>query len=119
MALRTLLSYGLASMLVACSEAPSSMVAVPAGTIMMGCNEPLDMLCRGDELPYHAVSLDRFEIDETEVTQGAYEECADAGACSIPPRGYDPAATPDLPVVHVDWDDADAYCHWSRKRLPT
>jgi formylglycine-generating enzyme required for sulfatase activity len=92
------------------------MVRVGAGTVMMGCNEAIDTLCRSDELPYHAVTLSAFEIDETEVTQSRYADCIDAGACSAPGGAFDGS---ELPVVFIDWAQADAYCRWAGRRLPT
>ncbi|MDR2755350.1 MAG: formylglycine-generating enzyme family protein [Planctomycetaceae bacterium] len=50
------------------------------------------------------------------------------GVCWWNPSGKNPhggaesatvIAMYDFPVVHVTWDDAQAFCYWSGKRLPT
>lgn len=95
------------------------MVIVPAGTFMMGCNAAVSTCTVPEEVPYHAVMLARFEIDQTEVTQLEYSMCVAAGACAAPGMYYTPAMTPTTPVFHVTWQQASEYCMWSGKRLPT
>lgn len=100
------------------------MVHVPAGWFTMGRDDGMDR-----EAPTHRVYLDAFYIDRYEVTNAEYKECVDAGACPAPDpslpgsntrRSYYP--NPDYanyPVIMVSWGDADAYCRWANKRLPT
>jgi formylglycine-generating enzyme required for sulfatase activity len=57
------------------------------------------------------------------VTVAAYRACVTAGACPRPAKTsgactYD-ADDPDLPVSCVHWSDAEAYCGFVGKRLPT
>ena len=96
----------------------SSMVLVPAGEFWMGCNAQVDKHCSNDEKPYHKVYLDAYEIDKFDVTQGQYNECVSAGRCKAnkPENGF---TGPDQPVVMVNWEDANIYCQWAGKRLPT
>ena len=95
------------------------MVLIPAGSFWMGCNSTVDSDCYNDEKPYHKVTLSAYYIDKTEVTQGEYRKCVDAGECDTPSCKWDPTGTPNRPVVCVDWNDATAYCAWAGKRLPT
>jgi len=114
---------------------------VPAGEFKMGSNNGGD-----DEKPVHAINLDAFWIDETEVTNAMFSEFIDktgyvtdaekvgkswvyqedswqevAGTDWAHPLG--PASgisnIMNYPVVHVSWNDAKDYCEWVDRRLPT
>jgi formylglycine-generating enzyme required for sulfatase activity len=67
------------------------------------------------------VYLSPFQIDRNEVTAADYRECVAAGACDLVPlvSGDTRFIRDDLPIVNVTWFDADTYCHWQKKRLPT
>jgi formylglycine-generating enzyme required for sulfatase activity len=95
------------------------MVFVPAGEFQMGSTDA-DRDGRDEEKPAHAVTLDAFWIDKTEVTNGQYRKCVEAGTCEEPScwDNGDLNAT-DQPVVCVTWDDAQAYAVWAGGRLPT
>jgi formylglycine-generating enzyme required for sulfatase activity len=97
---------------------------VLAGTTKMG---GLDILLENDEIPAHDVTLDAFWIDQVEVTNGMYGLCVKAGACRLPVKlnsdnHEDYFGNPefqDYPVVQIAWYDANAYCQWAGRRLPT
>lgn len=93
----------------------ASMALVPEGSFMMGHEQGED-----DERPAHEVTHKAFRMDRFEVTNADYEECVDAGVCgqagSLSQSGLD---GDKQPVVGVTWMDADRYCRWVGKRLPT
>ena len=45
--------------------------------------------------------------------------CKVPGAAWSTPQGPGSVAAPNHPVVHVSWQDAQAFCTWSGQRLPT
>jgi polar amino acid transport system substrate-binding protein len=75
------------------------------------------------------VHVQTFWMDRTEVTNGQYEvflnECPPGSKCG--PRGLPnrweeqkyQENRRDHPVVDVSWDDASAFCRWTRGRLPS
>ena len=87
-------------------------VIVPAGSFTMGDDT---------NSPARQVYLNGFYIDKHEITVARYGDFLKATGGARPPEGWEESSLEigDLPVVGVDWHDAEAYCRWAGKRLPT
>jgi len=110
-------------------KAPAGMVSILAGEFTMGRTFETDDDKRGmrplvlrDDRPAHTVKLDAYFMDSHEVTQAQYEEFVKATGRRVPYHwleGVAPGGKQNDPVHNVDWADANAYCSWQGKRLPT
>ena len=91
------------------------MVPVPAGTYEVG-RDPAD--------DYHIapqnIQLNNFWIDQYQTTNADYQEYLLANSSAPSPMVW-PAAPGEEkhPVRGVIWDQANAYCQWKNKRLPS
>ncbi len=100
------------------------MVLVPAGEFLMGSDKKTDRLAYRSEIPQRSVYLDAFMIGKYEVTALEYLKFVLA-TDRLPQLDwrYDGGNFQDTmahhPIMHVNWYDADAYCKWAGKRLPT
>jgi sulfatase modifying factor 1 len=122
---------------------PEKMVEVPAGEFIMG-STPEEVETRiaamketttdkkaqewwtgifASEMPTRTVYVETFFVDKYEVTNAQYQRCVTAGVCKAPASwaetGTYPDGQGDYPVVNVSWQDADTYCQWAGRRLPT
>ena len=92
------------------------MVLIPAGEFLMGSDQH-----DPNERPQRAVYLDAFWIDQTEVTNAQYAQCMAEGACRTQrdPKYVTDKEKANHPVVYVTWEEAQAFCQWAGKTLPT
>jgi eukaryotic-like serine/threonine-protein kinase len=118
------------------------MVFVPAGAFEMGSSEG-----NRREQPVRQVYLDAYWIDKVEVTIAMFQKFvnetgwqtdaekkgwswayqsfekdyeANSGATwRTPHPGFRISGLQNHPVVHVSWFDAQAYCEWAGRKLPT
>ena len=83
----------------------------------MGSNDRWD-----DEAPEHIAFTKGFFIDIYEVTNQDYKKFVEDTKHNPPfhwPEGIIPNNRENHPVVYVNWFEAENYCKWMGKRLPT
>ena len=112
----------------------ADMALVPAGKFPMGSDQhEIDQLMAimrsfpqqlrervTDQTPKRQVHLDAFYIDVYAVTNARYTKFTQATRRMAPRLANDAKFNaPQQPVVGVTWRDAEAYCTWAGKRLPT
>ncbi|HXX75600.1 MAG TPA: formylglycine-generating enzyme family protein [Nitrospiraceae bacterium] len=96
------------------------MVSISAGPFIRGTDSG-----GFDERPQRTLVLSAFAIDRYEVTNFQYQQFVDAtghrkaGPPSRYAKNMGKMRGINQPVVYVSWEDAESYCRWKGKRLPT
>jgi len=111
-------------------------VQIPGGEFEMGCS-PDDGECEPRELPTHTVTVEAFQLAETEVTNAQYaafltdngNECEGVNCINtsnphpeMSESGGTWTANPGRandPLFAVTWHGARAFCAWAGGRLPS
>ena len=111
---------------------PDGMVRIAAGSFTMGSDKEdmegvtaefgLTKPLYADEHPAHTVTLPTYFMDHIEVTNDAYAAFINSTGARPPGQwvnGQPPEGRGRYPASGMNWYDADRYCQWDGKRLPT
>jgi len=110
--------------------APRGDAEYPGGRFPLGA-EPNGGFVFDNEKWAHEVEIAPFRISRTPVTNAGFLAYVEEGGQA--PRYWKKVdgvwlqrrfdrwlpLAPDEPVLHVDWNEAQAWCRWAKRRLPT
>ena len=91
-------------------------VEIPAGRFLLGSPKAAGFVFDNEKWA-HEVELGPYAIARHAVTNAEYGKFIDDGGPA--PRHWHPDLDPRQPVIHVSWHDAQAYCRWAGRRLPS
>ena len=104
---------------VAQGQARGELVEIVAGSFYMGSTDPamVEFGERGEWL----TNLPTFYMEKYEVTNKQYALCVTYGVCTPPgnPTYFRDPNNKEYPVLHVNIYQANAYCRWIGRRLPS
>lgn len=109
-----------------CAATWAGMVKVPGGPVWSRLVQPENVADGGGNVEFQKREVETFWIDKTEVTNGSYaafaelEENTGYGLPKLPEIDeYRGTNGPDYPVSFVDWHEAQTFCRYWGKELPT
>ena len=114
------------------SSAPGPDLTIQGGALRLGAERGEERFVFDNEKWAHDVQLPPFQISRRPVSNAEYREYVNEGGGRAPrywrkvdgewqERRFDrwQPLEPEAPVRHIDWNEAQAYCRWAGRRLPT
>jgi formylglycine-generating enzyme required for sulfatase activity len=94
------------------------MAHIPGGNVFIG-----ERVAPSQPRKSYEIGLEPYDIDVFEVTVAAYAACVETGRCPLPRKGgfcnWGKEKVDTHPINCVDQRQAERYCTWVNKRLPT